>query len=212
MQVDYRPFEITSVAKDSTSIQEVPSSTAELHQSIDPLADFSPDPKEWLKWFNSLTKEQQLQVNYRPGEFISLTKNSISIQEPPSNTAEIKQSSKKSSTQSLLTPLSTTMPIGGWEHHYSPSAWLPLTDKANCYAYMLNVYTYSGHKLQPGEIAGSTFTSLTTSNIYTAALADMPYLGKSIRSSSYIYDPYVADRDYGFLDYSTWGGYYIINY
>ncbi|WP_052675804.1 hypothetical protein [Paenibacillus sp. IHBB 10380] len=258
LQVNYRPAEFTSLNENFISNQETPTGNAESKKFIDPLANFSPDTQEWLKWFNSLPKEVQLQINYRPAEFASLTKSSISFQETPNSPAELKQSSK----EPPIVPFAQSMPTGGWEHPYSPSTWANLTDKANCYAYMLNVSTYSGHKLQPGELAGSQFTSLTTSNIYNATLADMPYLGKSISNSSYsevpgyhqykvalvispgydyhwyrqdsdggwshkrgltaidyrdassnfIVDPNTANRNYGDLNYSTWGGYYMVTY
>lgn len=230
--------------------------------SIDPLKDFSPNVEEWTKWFNSLTPEEQLTVNYRPAGFNTLSKQSVPTNEVsyPNETYDEKSNYQKSS----LAPLAQSkMVTGGYEHPYSPSSWIDLTDKANCYAYMLNISTYSGHKLQPGEKAGQTFSSLTTSSIYSASLKDMPYLGKKIRTSSYsetpgyreykvalviapnydyhwyrqdrdggwshkrgltsidfrdaslnpISDPQVANRNYGNgLNYSTWGGYYMITY
>ena len=152
--------------------------------SIDPLASFNPDPEKWLEWFNSLPEEVQLTVNYRPEGFANKT-TAFSNNEIPINETQYtdaKEDSKKSLRAQLLLE---TMVTGGYEHPYSSSTWASLTDKANCYAYMLNISTYSGHKLQPGEKAGSIFTSLTTSSIINAATADMPYLNKSIRSSSY---------------------------
>lgn len=81
------------------------------------------------------------------------------------------------------------MATGGYEHAYDPGLWSSLTDKANCYAYSLNIYTSAGHKLQPGEKAGSTFTSLTKSSIVNAVGYDMPYLNKTFRASSYSEKP-----------------------
>ncbi|MDN4602264.1 hypothetical protein P5G61_13600 [Paenibacillus sp. F6_3S_P_1C] len=128
---------------------------------------------------------------------------------------------------------------------------------------MLNTSTNSGHKLQPGELAGKVFTSLISSSIISASKLDMPYLNKSLRTSTYsevpgyreykvalviapnydyhwyrqdadggwshkrgltaidfrdasgnsIRNPQTADRNYGNgLNYSTWGGWYIIKY
>ncbi|MEK5234536.1 hypothetical protein NST99_02310 [Paenibacillus sp. FSL L8-0470] len=136
-----------------------------------------------------MPEEVQLEVNYRPAGFDStlnkavLPNNDIPINETQysQNSSEPKEDSKKSVGLQLL----ETMVTGGYEHPYDTSVWAPLTDKANCYAYMLNISTYSGHKLQPGEKAGNIFSSLTTTSIINAAQADMPYLSKSIRSSSY---------------------------
>lgn len=161
-------------------------SSNQLEISNDPLASFNPDPEKWLEWFNSLPEEVQLTVNYRPPGFTNrttLASNEIPIIETQynQNSTEAKEDSKKPTGVQLF----ETMVTGGYEHPYSSSAWEPLTDKANCYAYMLNISTYSGHKLQPGEKAGKIYSSLTTSSIINAATADMPYLNKSIRSSSY---------------------------
>ncbi|WP_342438157.1 hypothetical protein NSS79_02525 [Paenibacillus sp. FSL L8-0436] len=185
-------FLLTTPVFASTSNNEKDSlnvSTHQLESSVDPLASFNPDPEKWLEWFNSLPEEVQLEVNYRPAGFDStlnkavLPNNDIPINETQysQNSSEPKEDSKKSVGLQLL----ETMVTGGYEHPYDISVWAPLTDKANCYAYMLNISTYSGHKLQPGEKAGNIFSSLTTTSIINAAQADMPYLSKSIRSSSY---------------------------
>ncbi|MRN54931.1 hypothetical protein [Paenibacillus monticola] len=147
-------------------------STNQLESSVDPLASFNPDPEKWLEWFNGLPEEVQLQVNYRPAGFDStknkavLPNNDIPINETQysQNSSESKQDAKKSIGVQLL----ETMLTGGYEHPYNTSVWAPLTDKANCYAYMLNISTYSGHKLQLGEKAGSIFSSLTTTSIINA--------------------------------------------
>lgn len=251
LKVSYKPAELISF--NENALLSLP--------NVDPLASFAPDTKEWLNWFNSLTEEEQLQVNYRPAEFALLNKTEVTVHENQYNNQTI--DSKTNSNDQLTLQALETMPTGGYEHPYSSSAWENLTDKANCYAYMLNTSTYSGHKLQPGELAGKVFTSLTSSSIISASKLDMPYLNKSLRTSTYsevpgyreykvalviapnydyhwyrqdadggwshkrgltaidfrdasgnsIRNPQTADRNYGNgLNYSTWGGWYIIKY
>ncbi|WP_339253520.1 hypothetical protein [Paenibacillus sp. FSL P2-0136] len=185
-------FLLTTPVLASTNTNEINSQNVSINQlesSVDPLASFNPDPKEWLEWFNSLPEEVQLQVNYRPAGYTStFSKTALPASEIPINETQYPQSSsepKPDSNKSAEVQRLETMVTGGYEHPYSTSVWAPLTDKANCYAYMLNTSTYSGHKLQPGEKAGSIFSSLTTNSIITAAKADMPYMSKSLRSSSY---------------------------
>ena len=228
-----------------------------------PLEDFSPDTKEWLEWFNSLPEEVQLTINYRPSELLNLK------DIDPADLVEVQQHDGDGSGESVgIVPYNQPlMATGGGELSYSPSTWEPYTEYTNCYNYAINYYYNRGDPLQPGELARKPYTSLSKSDIFAAAKADMPYLGKTIRASSYsevpgeneykvalviapnkdyhwyrqdsdgrwshkrgitaitnldasddkIYDPQTADRDYRFLfifgpNYSTFCGYYIINY
>ncbi|WP_138225428.1 hypothetical protein [Paenibacillus algicola] len=117
-------------------------SSNQLELTNDPLASFNPDPKKWLEWFNSLPEEVQLTVNYRPPGFTN--KSTTGINEIPISETQYSQSStaaKEDSKKSTGLQLMETMVTGGYEHPYNPSAWASLTDKANCYAYMLNIST-----------------------------------------------------------------------
>lgn len=85
------------------------------------------------------------------------------------------------------------MPVSGYEHAYDSDYWSTYTKYANCYAYMLNVYSEKNHKLQPGELAGSPVTRCTKEDIIAGVKKDMSYLDKSIRTSTYSEKPGVRE-------------------
>lgn len=212
-------------------------------------ATLSKETVKWLKWYNSLSEEEQQMISYVPSELqnTTLSKSSIPL------TTEI---------DSLM--IMSLMPVGGGEPVYNPSYWNDSSRirKANCYAYSMDVICTVDMKLQPGWLAGQQFTSLTGPAIISAAQADGPYLGngRSIAtttanavpaynqykvalviapgmdyhwyvqnsngywshkpgwgeatnvdaSGNSISDPQTCDRDYGYLDYSSWCGYYMV--
>lgn len=94
----------------------------------------------------------------------------------------------------ILNTKASLMPVGGYEHAYDSDYWSSYTKYANCYAYMLNVYSEKNHKLQPGELAGSPVTRCTKEDIIAGVKKDMPYLNKSIRTSTYSEKP--GTREY----------------
>lgn len=145
-----------------------------------PWADFSPDLIEWLSWYNSLSEDEQLAVNYWPAELGSrmLTEQTTVISATEANSFENKISSFSAAEK---------MPTGGYELPYNQTYWDEKVNYANCYAYSMNVIsTTEYHKLQPGEVSGNTY-KLTSTSIFDCAKADGPKLGngRTIRKSSY---------------------------
>ncbi|WP_311532458.1 hypothetical protein, partial [uncultured Anaerococcus sp.] len=151
----------------------------ELAQSQQALR-LSDEDIEWLNWYNSLSKEEQLAVNYVPSQVLKVfSANEVSK-------VNIDDLKLKEETKETIGLRSTKMPTGGYEFKYDPSYWNEKKEYANCYAYALNVVSRTrGHKLQPGEISGRIFESLSCRDIIDAAYRDMPKLDYKLRRSSY---------------------------
>ncbi|MFU0826528.1 MAG: Peptidase-C39-2 domain-containing protein [Lachnoclostridium sp.] len=129
----------------------------------------SSETLEWLEWYNSLSEELQNMVSYEPAELRLIVKTSAT----PDKTEDA-QSFK------LITPFETSLlPTSGYEPVYNPDYWNKSENikRANCYAYAMDVLKTTEGKLQPGELSGKIFTSLTESAIFEAAKNDGPYLG-----------------------------------
>ncbi len=143
-----------------------------------PLANFAPDTTEWLQWYNSLSAEEQLTINYWPDDAGPRTY-SLSAYEEYVNNSEV-------ANEKVSKLRESRMVTGGYELPYDPTGWENVVDRANCYAYMWNIVSrIPGDKLQPGGLAGQTFTSLTGSNIYNASKLDANVMSRTIRASSY---------------------------
>jgi hypothetical protein len=127
-------------------------------------------------------------------------------------------SEAKGSLDILLTTRASALPTGGGEYPYNPSYWNDASriDRANCYAYALNVLVSQGpYKLQPGDISGKSI-QLTESSIYTAMVADMQKLGRTIRKSYHSEKPgtneykialVIASDDYHYYRQDKDGGF-----
>ena len=141
---------------------------------------FSDEDTEWLNWYNSLSKEEQLAVNYVPSQVLKVfSDNEVSK-------VNIDDLKLKEETKETIELRSSKMPTGGYEFPYNSRYWNKNKEYANCYAYALNgTSPKRGHKLQPGEISGRKFSSLTCRNIINAAYRDMPKLDYKLRRSSY---------------------------
>jgi hypothetical protein len=140
---------------------------------------------DWLDWFNNLSPESQAMVSYTPND---LQKNTMQIDSKESVLADL--DAELDGISAKIARLSL-MPIGGGEPVYNPNYWNESSriKKANCYAYALQVLCSTDMKLQPGQIAGKQFQSLTTSSIITAAQADAPYIKSSISATTYSAKP-----------------------
>lgn len=128
---------------------------------------------EWLNWYNELSAEQQEMVSYVPSDLLNAQtlRGAIEAIEAvyPDDNFSVKSSE-------------TGAPV------YNPDWWNDSSriKKANCYAYAMDVIQNFEGKLQPGQLAGSVYDSLTESSIYNAVVKDGPYLGngRTIRRSN----------------------------
>ncbi|WP_367567348.1 hypothetical protein [Lacrimispora sp.] len=127
----------------------------------------SSDTIEWLEWYNALSPGEQDCINYVPYELRKQSRTGVTVEE----------ASPESGIRNALR--ANLLPLSGGEAAYDPSYWNHSSriKKANCYAYAMDVICATDMKLQPGELAGSTWTALTASNIINAAKKDGPYLG-----------------------------------
>lgn len=141
----------------------------------------SQETVEWIEWYNGLSDEIKLMVNHEPTELrdkvstcsIPITlETSYSVEDVPSMTAV------------------GLLPTSGYEPVYNPDYWNASENikRANCYAYAMDVICTTEMKLQPGQLSGKVYTSLTESAIFTAVQNDGPYLGNGRTISR-------ADRD-----------------
>lgn len=79
------------------------------------------------------------------------------------------------------------LPLGGDEHDYDYNLWYNVRKKANCYAYVLNMYANEGYAPYPGSKSASVnlipeySLSYIRNNLSTLLAADAPYFnGKTI--------------------------------
>lgn len=82
--------------------------------------------------------------------------------------------SPASITPQIIANAATLLPTGGSEYDYDPDLWEASTCHVNCYAYAVlkACAVTAGVKLQPGQVSGEVYTSLTTSNIVAAVQRD----------------------------------------
>lgn len=126
---------------------------------------------EWLEWYNALSPGEKNCINSVPYELRKQSRDSFTVEDARSELG-IGIGIENELRANLL-------PLSGGEAAYNPSYWNDSSriKKANCYAYAMDVLCNKEMKLQPGELAGSQWTSLTASNIISAAKKDGPYLG-----------------------------------
>lgn len=141
-------------------------------------SELSKETLDWLEWYNALPDDLKEMVSHEPTELSSTTQTyaigtTVDAGAPAIN---------------YPMPFATLLPTSGYEPSYNPTYWNKDENirRANCYAYAMDVLKNTEGKLQPGELAGSTYTSLTESAIFKAAQADGPYLGsgREIKRSS----------------------------
>ena len=148
--------------------------------------EYSEETQEWLTWFNSLSFEERVTVNYRPAELLlDPNYNEISFLEA----ATVVSSSGINEYIPDDPGTGGTMVVGGYELSYNPSYWNGWRiNYANCYLYALNFVSSSTSfsTQQPGYKAGSPYSYLTGSSIISAVQQGIPYLSNvtGIRPSS----------------------------
>lgn len=150
--------------------------------------NFSTETIKWLEWFNSLSYEEQLTINYRPYEILNYLNDN---QELYSELMKLIEIDKENAVPNYMVPNDpgdTKMPTGGYELAYNPSYWNGTRiNKANCYYYVMNVVSVSSNKShhQPGYMAGVSY-NLTGTSIISAVKSDVPYFSNivSFRESS----------------------------
>lgn len=133
----------------------------------------SSDTIKWLEWYNALSPDEQNCINYVPSELRKQARVRFTVEEANS---ELGMKPELGIRREIMASL---LPLSGGEAAYNPAYWNDASriKKANCYAYAMDVICSVEKKLQPGELAGSAWTSLTATNIISAAKKDGPYLG-----------------------------------
>ena len=138
--------------------------------------ELSEDTLEWLDWYNSLSLDEQDSINYEPVDLQKLIVNSedIMVSEPEPELDELDIDD--------IVLFALGAPV------YNPSWWNNgnRIKKANCYAYSMDIIQNFVGKLQPGQLSGRTFESLSESSIFSAVVRDGSRLGggRYIRRSS----------------------------
>lgn len=138
--------------------------------------ELSEDTLEWLDWYNSLSLDEQDSINYEPVDLQKLIVNSedIMVSEPEPELDELDIDD--------IVLFALGAPV------YNPSWWNNgnRIKKANCYAYSMDIIQNFVGKLQPGQLSGRTFESLSESSIFSAVVRDGSRLGRGryIRRSS----------------------------
>lgn len=139
----------------------------------------SEETLEWIAWYNDLSDEARQMVSYVPEELYNGICSYTGI--TTSESVVLKENKPVYFAIGLL-------PTSGYEPIYNPDYWNSSDNikKANCYAYAMDVICGSEMKLQPGQLSGKMFTSLTEKAIFTAVSNDGLYLGngRSIRRAS----------------------------
>lgn len=171
---------------------------------------FSNEDVDWINWYNSLSKDEQLAVNYVPSKFLN-DYDEIFVTSTLNDSLKLKEDTKET-----IAMRSAKMPTGGYEFPYNPKFWNEIKDYANCYAYALNVKSKQWrHKLQPGEVSSRIFKTLSCRDIIDAAKRDMPGFKYKLRRSSYGEKPgyreykvalVVGSRDYHWYRQDKDGG------
>lgn len=113
--------------------------------------ELSEDTLEWLDWYNSLSLDEQDSINYEPVDLQKLIVNSedIMVSEPEPELDELDIDD--------IVLFALGAPV------YNPSWWNNSNriKKANCYAYSMDLIQNFVGKLQPGQLSGRTFESLS---------------------------------------------------
>lgn len=125
---------------------------------------------EWLEWYNCLPEESRLMISHEPAE----------LRDNATYYTMIETDEAQQGAESIIMPASVgLLPTSGYEPVYNPDYWNAKENikRANCYAYAMDVICTTEMKLQPGELSGQMYTSLTESAIFTAVQNDGPYLG-----------------------------------
>ena len=111
--------------------------------------ELSEDTLEWLGWYNSLSPDEQDCINYEPLDLQKMIVNpeDITVSEPKLDELDIDD----------IVPFRLGAPV------YNPSWWNNSNriKKANCYAYSMDLIQNFVGKLQPGQLSGRTFESLS---------------------------------------------------
>ena len=111
--------------------------------------ELSEDTLEWLGWYNSLSPDEQDCINYEPLDLQKMIVNpeDITVSEPELDELDIDD----------IVPFRLGAPV------YNPSWWNNSNriKKANCYAYSMDLIQNFVGKLQPGQLSGRTFESLS---------------------------------------------------
>lgn len=136
------------------------------------VSDLSNETLRWLNWYNSLPTDLKETISYEPTELRELFSPELTFNAPIEYADEL---SFPFSAQSYL-------PTGGYELAYNPNFWNNDANirRANCYAYVMNILTSREGKLQPEELSGNVYTSLTKSAIEKAAKADGSYIRNGV--------------------------------
>lgn len=131
----------------------------------------------WIKSFGNMSEENRQYVNYNPLYFAESEANSVS---------STMDDFDVSSYAVVLPPDDGGfLPTGGYEHTYDEALWGdPVREKANCYAYALNTYSYKNDlKYQIGYSSLGKYKDVTyiREHITELLAADAPYFnGKTI--------------------------------
>lgn len=133
-------------------------------------SELSSDTVEWLEWYNGLPDELKGMVSNEPSEL------AVGV---ATSSSTIVQDARELDKVFPVPHLKLLLPTSGYEPTYNPTYWNKAENirRANCYAYSMDVICNREMKLQPGQLAGKTFTSLTENAIFQAAQSDAPYLG-----------------------------------
>lgn len=111
--------------------------------------ELSEDTLEWLGWYNSLSPDEQDCINYEPLDLQKMIVNpeDITVSEPELDELDIDD----------IVPFRLGAPV------YNPSWWNNSNriKEANCYAYSMDLIQNFVGKLQPGQLSGRTFESLS---------------------------------------------------
>ena len=111
--------------------------------------ELSEDTLEWLDWYNSLSPDEQDCINYEPLDLQKMIVNpeDITVSEPELDELDIDD----------IVPFTLGAPI------YNPSWWNNRNriKRANCYTYSMDIIQNFVGKLQPGQLSGRTFESLS---------------------------------------------------
>lgn len=148
------------------------------------VSELSQTTLDWLEWYNALPDDLKQMVNHEPYELeAKLSQEPVSLIKQLNTTQD--SGSDLDVVMSFAQPLLET---SGYEPVYNPDYWNKSEniERANCYAYAMDVLKKTKGKLQPGDVSGERYTSLTKSAIQSAVKADGPYLGsgRKITNSS----------------------------
>ena len=155
-------------------------------------SELSQDTINWLEWYNSLSDDLKEMVSHEPAE-LSSANVELSINEPSFDNSFKLSESKLLDDSSVdflsaqIMSLPSDLPVVyPYAPVYNPNYWNSSNNikHANCYAYCLNYRTPEEGKLQPGDLSGARYSSLTKTAIVKAAKADGPVIKRTITDST----------------------------